>query len=382
MLRGTFATLCQLGLRSGILLLAGCILARAADEPPTSALAEALKLARVLVAKDATKVPGLAITVAHEGKVVWSEGFGYADLETKRPVSPATTRFRIASVSKPLTAAGLMRLVERGKLDLDAPVQNYVPDFPGKKEGVITARLLAGHLAGIRHYKWLEPFMNKPFATTQAGLAIFKDDPLVAAPGAEFHYSTYGYSLLSAAIESAAQRDFLDYMQAEVFAPLGMKHTRPDRAGAVDPDRTQFYKGSLLGGPRLEEPIDSSYKWAGGGFLSTAEDLAAFGSALLQPGFLMEESLATMFTPQKPRGGKASSYGIGWGIVSNWRGRTYYLHSGDQQGASTILFILPKAKIAIAILTNLSKASLLSRDDPVFLVKCFDGLAPPAQKTP
>ena len=375
-------SVCPFGLRFGVLLLAGFPFARAAEEPSSQVVAEAIRQARVLIAKDATKVPGLAVAVAHEGKVVWSEGFGYADLETMRPVSPATTRFRIASVSKPLTAAGLMRLVDRGQVDLDAPVQKYVPDFPVKKEGVITSRLLAGHLGGIRHYKLLEPFRNKPFATVQAGLAIFKSDPLVAAPGAEFHYSTYSYSLLSAVMESAAQRDFLEFMQAEVFAPLGMKNTRPDRAGVADPDRTQFYKSSLIGGRRLEGPIDSSYKWAGGGFLSTAEDLVIFGSALLQPGFLKEESLATMFTPQKPMGGKPSSYGIGWGIVSNWRGRTYYLHSGDQQGASTILFILPKAKIVIAILSNLSRASLLSRDDPVFLVKCFDGIAPPAQKAP
>ncbi|MEY2882140.1 MAG: beta-lactamase, partial [Verrucomicrobiota bacterium] len=116
--------------------------------------------------------------------------------------------------------------------------------------------------------------------------------------------------------------------------------------------------------------------------LSTAEDLVVFGSALLQPGFLKAESLAQMFTPQRPRSGKPSSYGIGWGIVSNWRGRTYYLHGGDQQGATAHLLILPKAKIVIAVLCNLSKAPLLSREDPVLLVKCFDVLAPPEPKRP
>jgi CubicO group peptidase (beta-lactamase class C family) len=177
-------------------------------------------------------------------------------------------------------------------------------------------------------------------------------------------------------MEAAARRDFLACMQAEVFDPLEMRHTRPDRAGVADPDRTHFYKKKLLGGFAIEAPIDSSYKWSGGGFLSTADDLALFGSALLQPGFLREESLAQLFTAQKPKGGKPSSYGIGWGIANNRLGRTFYLHGGDQQGASSFIVTVPKAKIVVAILTNLSRASLLSREDPMLLVKCFDGLLP------
>ncbi len=361
-----------------VLLFSGILVPSLAADSLSPELTDAIGAARGIIAKDATKVPGLAVAVAFNGKVVWSEGFGYADLETKRPATPATTRFRIASISKSLTAVGLMRLVDQNQLDLDAPVQKYVRDYPEKPEGVVTPRLLAGHLAGIRHYRLLEAFRNEPFANVQAGLAIFKDDPLVAAPGEKFHYSTYGYSVISAVMESAAHRDFLDFMQAEVFAPLGMNHTGPDRAAAVDPLRTQFYKSSLLGGFSPAGPIDSSYKWAGGGFLSTAEDLAIFGSALLQPGFLKADSLTQMFTPHRTKGGKPSSYGIGWGIVRNWRGRTYYLHTGDQQGASTILIILPKPKIVIAVLSNVSKASLLSRDDPVFLVKCFDGVTVPS----
>jgi serine beta-lactamase-like protein LACTB, mitochondrial len=379
--RPGFASACWSVIRSALLLLAGCLTTSAAEDLSSPALAEAIKQVRTMIAKDAAKVPGLAVAVAYDGKVVWSEGFGYADLETKQPVSPATTRFRIASVSKPLTAAGLMRLVERGLVDLDAPVQQYVPDFPVKQEGVITTRLLAGHLAGIRHYKWLEPFRNEPFANVQAGLAIFKNDPLVSPPGAEFHYTTYGYSLISAVMESAAQRGFLDYMQSEVFAPLGMNNTRPDRAGVLDTERTQFYKGSLIGGYRLEGPIDSSYKWAGGGFLSTAEDMVIFGSALLQPGFLKEESLAQLFTPQKAKGGKPSSYGIGWGVAKNRKGRTFYLHSGAQQGSTSFLLIRPEARIAVAILCNISNASLLGQKDPMLLAKCFDGLTTPSPET-
>jgi serine beta-lactamase-like protein LACTB len=361
--------------RAVLSLLAGSLVERAAGESSSRQLSEAIRQTRHIIAKDASKVPGLAVAVAFEGKIVWSEGFGYADLESKRPVSPSTTRFRIASVSKPLTAAGLLRLVERGEVDLDAPVQRYVLNFPVKKEGAITTRLLAGHLAGIRNYKSIaEAFRNEPFATVQAGLAIFKDDPLVAPPGEEFHYTTYGYSLIGAVMESAAQRDYLDLMRIEVLTPLGMQHTRPDRSGVADPDLTRFYKGSRFGGFRPEVPVDCSYKWPGGGFLSTAEDLVIFGAALVEPGFLKEESLAQLFTPQRPKKAGPSSYGIGWGIVKNRLGRTFYCHSGDGQGATTFLMILPKQKIVIAVLCNLSRAPLQSREDLQLLAKCFDGL--------
>ena len=122
--------------------------ATAAEKP---ALDAAIARAREIVAtKLAPAVPGLSVAVGVDGAIVWSEGFGYADLAAKKPVT-RDTRFRIGSISKSIAAAGLMLLVERGQLDLDAPVQKYVPDFPVKKEGVITTRLLAGHLAGIRH---------------------------------------------------------------------------------------------------------------------------------------------------------------------------------------------------------------------------------------
>ena len=345
---------------SAVLLVTGFLVITLAGEPITPALAESIAQARALLQKDAAKVPGLAVAVSVEGKIVWSEGFGLADVETKRPVTP-TTRFRIASISKSLTAAGLVLLVERGQLDLDAPVQKYVPDFPVKSEGVITTRLLAGHLAGIRHYQGAETKSNQSFATIRAGLKIFEDDPLVAAPGAKFNYSTYGWSVISAVMESAAHRDFLDYMQAEVFEPLHMSHTRPDRAGAVDPDRTQFYETGAEGKFVAASPIDSSYKWAGGGFLSTADDLVVFGSALLQPRFLKQESLALLFTSQKTTDGHPTHYGIGWIVEKDKAGRTFCFHTGGQQGATTVLFLRPDAKIAVAIVCNLSEAHIIGR---------------------
>jgi CubicO group peptidase (beta-lactamase class C family) len=333
----------------------------AVEKPAVLPSEEIVVRARSFVEKGlATKVPGLSVAVAVDGKIVWSEAFGYADLEAKRPVTPAT-RFRIASVSKPVTAAGLMLLVERGQLDLDAPVQKYVPDFPVKPEGVITTRLLGGHLAGVRHYQGTETLLNRPFADVHAGLKIFADTPLIAPPGVKFNYSTYGWSLISAVMESAAQRAFLDYMDEEVFKPIGMTHTRPDRAGVVDADRTLFYVTGPDGKFAAAPPIDSSYKWAGGGFLSTAEDLVKFGSALLQPGLLKETSLTSLFTSQKTSEGKPTGYGIGWFVQRDKHGRPFYFHTGGQQGATSVLFMRPDERLVVAIVCNLSDAPIIGQ---------------------
>src|SRR5213075_3113667 len=151
--------------------------------------------------KLAPNIPGFALAVAVDGRIVWSEAFGYANLATKRPTTP-TTQFRIGSVSKPLTADAVAQLYEAGKLDLDAPVQRYVPTFPDKG-APITTRLLGGHLAGIRHYQGDEFTLNKPFPNVTAGLSIFQNDSLVAPPGTRFSYSTYGFNLVSAVVEGA-----------------------------------------------------------------------------------------------------------------------------------------------------------------------------------
>ena len=184
--------------------------------------------------------PGLALAVAVDGKIVYSEGFGFADLEERVPVWP-TTKFRIGSISKPLTAVGLMELVQSGKMDLDAPIQKYVPSFPDKG-ALITVRMVGGHLGGIRHYQGEEFVIQRHYANVTEGLAIFKNDPLVSPPGTKFNYSSYGFNLLSAAIESASGQDFLSYMQASVFTPMGLVHTTPDLNSQIVEQRSRFYE--------------------------------------------------------------------------------------------------------------------------------------------
>src|SRR5881628_128166 len=325
--------------------------------PVPAAYAGAVARARAIVCDQlASRIPGVQVAVGVDGKVVWSEGFGYADVGRDVSVT-AETQFRIGSVSKPLTAAAVALLYERGKLDLDAPVQRYIPSFPDKGYP-ITTRQLAGHLAGIRHYQGDEFVLNRRFASVREGLEIFERDSLLFPPGTRFSYSSYGFNLISAVIEGAAREEFLRYMTRNVFRPLHMTHTAPDRADSVMPRRTAFYVADSGSQFRAAPPVDLSYKWAGGGFLSTAEDLVKFGSALLRPGFLKAETLDLLFTSQHTSAGDPTGYGIGWFVSTDSLGHRWVFHGGGSVGGTTAFGLDRDSRVVVAILSNLSDAPL------------------------
>ncbi len=314
-------------------------------------------------------IPGVSVAVAVDGQIVYSEGFGYADLEQRVPAWP-TTKFRIASISKPLTATALMELVEQGKIDLDAPVQKYVPSFPDKG-APITIRMLAGHLGGIRHYNGDEFTISKHYDTVLDGVKIFADDPLVSPPGKEFHYSSYGFNLLSAVIESASGENFLSYMHDHVLAPLGLRNTLPDQPTEIIAERARFYRRAK-DKPVLNAPfVDNSYKWAGGGFLSTSEDLAKFGSAILQPGFLKPESLRLLFTSQKTADEKETGYGIGWGVGRSKSGQRTFAHSGGAVGGTSQLILYPDSHVVVAMICNFEGEDGWKREEVEALGEAF-----------
>ncbi len=304
--------------------------------------------------------PGISVAIGYQGKVIWAEGFGYSNVEEKKPVTTETL-FRIGSVSKPLTAVGLMLLVQEGKLDLDADVRAYVPEFP-EKRWPVTTRQLAGHLGGIRHYRSAEFLSKVNYPNVRDGLGIFSSDPLIAEPGTQYSYSSYGFNLISAAMETAAEQPFLEFMQERVFEPLGLKHTMPDHAAADVPQRTAFYQ-TLAGKTVPALPVDNSYKWAGGGFLSTPSDLVKFQFAVQGPGFLSESARNEMFRSQKTSDGKPTGYAIGWRVSdSQNRGKTTG-HSGGSVGGSTMLDAYLREQLVIAVTINHSSqpAGLLAK---------------------
>jgi CubicO group peptidase (beta-lactamase class C family) len=316
----------------------------------------AIEFARTLVTEvmEESGTPGMSVAVGIDGQIVWAEGFGYADVENKVPVWEET-KFRIGSVSKPLTAAAVGLLTERGKLDLDAPVQRYVPSFP-EKRWPVTTRQLAGHLAGVRHYRGGEMLSAQRYETVSDGLEIFQDDTLLFEPGHRFSYSSYGWNLVSAVVEGASGEEFLSYMQQNVFDPLGMTHTVADYTDSIIPHRTRFYERNRDGRVVNAQYVDNSYKWAGGGFLSTPSDLVRFGFAHFGDGLLKSGTIAEFWTPQTTNAGESTGYGIGWSVAVEDGVVTRAGHGGGSVGGTTGFETRPPQRAAIAIVGNLSQA--------------------------
>jgi serine beta-lactamase-like protein LACTB, mitochondrial len=305
----------------------------------------------------ATHVPGLSVAVVEDGRYEWAQGFGFADLENNVPASEHTL-FRLASISKPLTATATMLLWERGKLDLDVPVQKYCPSFP-QKPWPITTRQVLGHIGGIRHYKSdtaatdLEGGNTKHFDDPiKAGLNFFKDDALVAEPGTSFHYSTQGFTLVGCVLEGASGAKYVDFMRQNIFVPAGMDQTQADDRFAIVAYRTRFYQKKDSGAVVNADFLDSSYKIPGGGWLSSAEDMARFEVAILDDKLVHRATRELMWTSLKPSDGKPDQYALGWGWGDDPAIHTVG-HTGGQQGTSTAFALAPEARDGVVVLTNM-----------------------------
>lgn len=323
-----------------------------------NAYQKAIRLAQRYVdsLRNKQDIPGISVCVGNPQNIIWAQGFGYADLENRQPVTMAS-KFRLGSVSKSLTSLAIGRLVEDGRLDLDAPVQQYVPTFPPKKYP-FTARQLATHTAGIRHYRDDDPLACPTrYVDVETGLAIFKADSLLFPPGTAYSYSTYGYSLLSAVIEGASQTDYLNFMQQAVFTPLGMTSTGADYSDSLVNNRVRFYehrKGRLVNAAL----VDNSYKWAGGGLLSTPVDLVKVGCELLSPTILRPQTAALLVSPQRLLDGANTNYGLGWRMGRDTQNRPIIHHGGSIDGGRTFLLVYPDQQLVVAITANMSGVSI------------------------
>lgn len=303
------------------------------------------------------RIPGLSVAVVVNGRLVWSDGYGFADLENFVPAT-ARTRYRTASVGKTMTATAVMQLAERGVVDLDAPVQEYCPVFPPKR-WPLTPRQLLGHLSGIRHYGGPrdeeELYSITHYDRVVDALAIFKDDSLLFEPGTQYLYSTYGYNVLGCVIEGAAGTTFLDYLRRNIFEPAGMHSTRDDDPFVIIRDRASGYRVSA-DSTKLENAraVDMSNKMPAGGFLSTAEDLVRFAAAFMNDELVTPWTRTTMLTPQHTRDGTTTGYGLGWALFPDelWYGEREAFHGGGTPGVSTMLYLLPERHFAVALMMN------------------------------
>lgn len=299
--------------------------------------------------------PGLSAALVVDHEVVYSGGAGYADLEHQVPAT-AQTVYRIGSISKPIAATAVMQLVEAGKVGLDESIHDYVPQFPVKNGRPITLREILTHTSGIRHYKPGEMLHAQRHDTLESAIGIFKDDPLRFEPGERFSYSSYAFNLLQGVVEKASGQVFEDYLREHVWQPAGMKATYFDRAETLVPHRARPYERTEDGAYRNAPYVDLSLKWAGGGMMSTVEDLARFHVALCRHQLLSSESCRAMYEPlvdvtnRTPK----QSMGLGWFNSVDDDGRHWVWHSGGSVGARTILLRVPEEGLAAIVLTNCS----------------------------
>ena len=318
------------------------------------------RLAREVTAGD--NLPGLSVAVAVDGAVVWAEGFGWADVESHRPITP-DTRFRLGALSKPLTAVAAALLHDRGRLDLDAPIQRYVPAYPAK-QWTITTRQLLGDVGGVHRIRGdnNDAMPTAHCASVADGVALLAGDPLLFEPGTQHRYSIWGWVLASAVVEGAAHEPFARFMDRELFEPLAMTRTvtsEPAGASGATPFSSPRRVFGVQVGSKEETKPDYSCLAGGGAFLSTPTDLVRLGSAILGPGLLKAETIAAVQTPTRLTSGATTTYALGWTVGTvQLAGRPARMvsHRGSPRGGSVSLLTFPDFGIAIAAASNVTDA--------------------------
>jgi serine beta-lactamase-like protein LACTB, mitochondrial len=310
-------------------------------------------------------LPGLSVAVGVGGEIVWAEGFGWADLENKTKVAPET-RFRIGTASTALTSAAVGVLLEKGALKLDEKIQTYVPEVP-EKQWPVTLRQLMAHVAGVVNDGGDEgPLFSQRCERPVEALQHLTGNELLLLfePGTQYHYSSYGWILVSAAVETAAGEPFFEFMRKQIFEPLGMNDTMADSATAPIPHRATLYFPRFAADPRyglhLMRPIDYSCYAGSSAFLSTPSDLVRFGMAINSGKLLQPATARLLQTPQRLASGEETGYGLGWDLDSvALAGRQTRLagHNGDSLGGMVAsLMTFPERGIVVAVMSNISYA--------------------------
>jgi D-alanyl-D-alanine carboxypeptidase len=333
---------------SAVLALACCCCQSLRADEPASPVAE--KIHQLVAHKYEMDAPGAAVLVAKGGEVIINRGYGVADLERHEPITGDTT-FCIASVTKPITATAVLRLVEQGKLNLDQKVVDILPDYPTHAADVTVDNLLS-HTAGIpdvsRLPKWRADMKSE--LTVPQILDYFQALPLSFAPGDQWRYSNSGYLLLGAVIERVSGRNYGDFLTEEIFEMADM------RSSHYGPSKVRSERHALgyqRGGDAYVEadPVSLSRPFAAGGVVSTANDLFAFSRALTAGQLISRETLDKAFSPCLLNSGEPTTYGHGW-MVGTFHGHRVVQHAGGMPGYSAQMWLLPDDEIFAVVLSN------------------------------
>jgi len=319
----------------------------------------------------------MAFAVACPEGLLWTAAHGFANLELAVPATPEH-RFRLGSVSKVITTTAAARLVSRGLIELDTPIGYWLPDLPADHRQT-TLRQLFTHTGGVRHYlpKDLDPkapggpVTNRHYPDRQSILALFIDDPLVAESGARVSYSSYGYTLASMVMETAAGQDFLALIADGIARPFDLPSLCADDPFAIVPERVSGYFSRreleflAMRMPDFEAPPlagaysniglgNPAFCWAGAGLLASMPDLARFGAALFASPVakIGESERSLLFTPLTEATDASPPLGLGWRVDSDEQGRERWHHAGTTPGGRCGLVLYPEAALSIALAGN------------------------------
>lgn len=318
---------------------------------------EARRIVRASLAEK--NLPGLSVAAGAGGEILWAEGFGFADLETRAPVTPQH-RFRIGTASTVLTAAAAGLLVEDGRLQLDEPIQTYVPEFP-RKQWPVTLRHLMGHVSGLPDDGGDEaPLLSRHCTHSAEAVQFFAEGALRFEPGTRFRTSSYGWILVSAAVEEAAEEPFLAFAEKRVFAPLAMRDTVPDSAPGRAVSYFPRFAADPKYGPDPMSGVDYSCYSGASVFLSTPSDLVRFGLAVNRGKLLRPDTVRLLQTSQRLASGEETGYGLGWDLETvTLAGKPARVvgHNGTLLGGiAASLVTFPEHGLAVAVLANIAYA--------------------------
>jgi serine beta-lactamase-like protein LACTB len=346
---------------------------------PSGEWAAAVERARGIMRAGLTEqnLPGLSVAVGVDGAIVWAEGFGFANLESREPVTP-NHRFRIGTASNLLTSAAVGLLLEKERLNLDEEIQTYVPEFP-KKQWPVTLRQLMAHTSGVRNDSGDEgPLFSQSCDRPVDAFEHFADSDLRFEPGTAYRYSSFGWIVVSAAVETAAKQPFLSFMQEHVFDPLAMRDTRADSATKEIADRVTPYFPKFAADPRYgPDPmrdIDLSCYAGASVFLSTPSDLVRFAMAINNGTLLQPATVEMLQTSQRLTSGEQTGYGLGWDLETvSLRGQQTPMvgHNGEVLGGIAMsLMTFRDPGMVVAVMANTSYA-----DTPALTLKIAETFA-------
>lgn len=293
--------------------------------------------------------PGGVVLVGKEGRIIYQQAFGKADLETDVAMQPEQV-FRIGSITKQFTACAIMKLAEEGRLTLQDDIRKFIPDYPTQGQTITIEHLLT-HTSGISTGagQWT-PETRKKDVTPLELIGQFKQSPMEFLPGNSFRYNNNGYVLLGYIITLVTGTSYQEYITTHFFQPLGMTHTCFDSAGGIIPNRASGYE-VYDGQYRNAAFLSMSQPYAAGAILSTAADLYTWNKALIAHKVIQPQSLEKAWTSFQLKNGQSTGYGYGWWL-GNIQGSPDIRHDGLINGFSTFAVYLPKEKVFVAFLTN------------------------------